>query len=134
MAAALANLATRPQMTSQGGPVPPAGPEQPPSLSQVSADAMARTPQPASFAARFAGAEAPAFGMPTAPAQFGALSAFTPGNRGASIVPSQAAPANQDDINTAILEYLRRQQQPTQIYSGFGDYGSGPYDYATAPG
>jgi hypothetical protein len=140
MAAALAHLATQPQMTSQGGPVPPAGPEQPPSFSQMNADAMARTP--ASFAARFAGAPAPAPGG----AQFSALSAFTPGNRGASIVPSQAMPANQDDINAAILDYLRRQQQqqstggiPAQTSSdysgyGYGGYGSAPYDYASASG
>jgi hypothetical protein len=128
MAAALANLATRPQMTSQGGPVPPAGPEQPPSPAQMNADANARAPVPASFAARFAGA-------PAVPSQFSALSAFTPGNRGASIVPGQATPANQDDVNAAILDYLRRQQQDqTQTYSGYGDYGSGPYNYASAAG
>ena len=139
LAKTLAAVAARPQMTSQGGPVPPAGPSEPPTLQQIIADqghrSTATGPVPTSSGDAGAPAlTAPQFMTPAAAARQKFLQDRAQALSGpnAPLAPSpqpQPPPAqaqgSTDDINAAMLEYLRRQAQQSQNSSQ--DYGSWAY-------
>ena len=139
LAKTLAAVAARPQMTSQGGPVPPAGPSEPPTLQQIIADqghrSTATGPVPTSSGDAGAPAlTAPQFMTPAAAARQKFLQDRAQALSGpnAPLAPSpqpQPPPAqaqgSTDDINAAMLEYLRRQAQQSQNNSQ--DYGSWAY-------